>query len=118
MRWIIWSITSLQFGVFREIGIIEHLLHQFGWEQFAFLQRAQNRFAKFVHHFLARALGIHFVDAELRLVTALQEKIGQAAHQFLKVYVFSGVGRVFRIFRVFHLYAKNSCAEKAAASSG
>jgi hypothetical protein len=93
-------------GIFGEIGIIQHLLHQFGRKQFAFLQRAQNGFAQFVHHFLARTLGIHFVNPELRFVAALQEEIGETAHQFLKVYIFSGVGRVFRIFRVFHLLAK------------
>jgi hypothetical protein len=84
-----------ELGIFREIGVVEHLLHQFGREQFAFLEGAQDGFTQLVHHFFARAFGIHFVDAELRFVAALQEEIGEAAHQLLKIDIFSGVGRVF-----------------------
>ena len=91
-----------ELGIFGKIGIVQHLLHQFGREQIAFLQRAQDRFAQLVHHFFARALRIHFVDAELRFEAALQEEIGEAAHQLLQIDVVSSVGRVFRIFRVFH----------------
>ena len=84
-----------QFLVLREIGILQHLLHQLRRKQVALLQRAQDGFAQLFHHLFARALRIHFVDSELRFEAALQQKIGKAAHQFLQINIIRGVGSVF-----------------------
>ena len=63
-----------QLCVLREVGILEHLLHHFGRNEFAFLQRAQDRLAQIVHVLLARTLHIDFVDSVLSIQSRSEEK--------------------------------------------
>ena len=69
-----------QFLIFREVRILQELLHQLGRNQIAFFESAQDGFAQFVHHALGRHLRIHLVDAVLRFEAALQQEIGELVH--------------------------------------
>ena len=92
----------LEFLILREVGILQHLLHQLGRHQVALFQSAQDGFAQLLHVLLARALHIHFVDAVLVVEAALQEEVRHAAHELLQVDVVGRVGRVPGIFCVLH----------------
>ncbi len=86
-----------QFLILRKIGILQQLFHQFRRDQIAFLERAQNRFAQLVHMLLGEPLHIQFINAVLRVESALKEKVGEPVHQILQVNIVRCLRLVSRI---------------------
>ena len=84
-------------------GILQHLAqfvaHGVFGEQVPFLQGAKDGLAKRIHG----AFAVHLAHAvELRLETALQEKIAETPHEVVQIDSVSGLADVFSVADEFH----------------
>ena len=102
MRSMIWSIRSRSCWFCERSEFSFSLSIKFWRNQVAFLERAQDRLPELLHELLLRALHIHLVNSIGGFEAALQEKVGEAVHQFLEVDVVGGIRCVSGILDVFH----------------